>query len=72
MSFSEHFDPAAVGAAHAGCEATMASVRMGLRTAGVDLLGHGGVQLRLFDSAAWRLCDFGDGKGRRAEGRISS
>ena len=33
MSFSEHFDVAVVGAGHAGCEAAMASARMGLRTA---------------------------------------
>ncbi len=33
MSFSEHFDIAVVGAGHAGCEAAMASARMGLRTA---------------------------------------
>jgi len=33
MPFSEHFDVAVVGAGHAGCEAAMASARMGLRTA---------------------------------------
>jgi tRNA uridine 5-carboxymethylaminomethyl modification enzyme len=33
MDFSEHFDVAVVGAGHAGCEAAMASARMGLRTA---------------------------------------
>jgi tRNA uridine 5-carboxymethylaminomethyl modification enzyme len=33
MEFSEHFDVAVVGAGHAGCEAAMASARMGLRTA---------------------------------------
>ncbi len=33
MSFSEQFDVAVVGAGHAGCEAAMASARMGLRTA---------------------------------------
>jgi tRNA uridine 5-carboxymethylaminomethyl modification enzyme len=33
MAFSEHYDVAVVGAGHAGCEAAMASARLGLRTA---------------------------------------
>src|ERR1700744_5215244 len=33
MQFTEHFDVAVVGAGHAGCEAAMASARMGLKTA---------------------------------------
>jgi tRNA uridine 5-carboxymethylaminomethyl modification enzyme len=33
MAFSEHYDVAVVGAGHAGCEAAVASARMGLRTA---------------------------------------
>jgi tRNA uridine 5-carboxymethylaminomethyl modification enzyme len=33
MPFTEHFDVVIVGAGHAGCEAAMASARMGLRTA---------------------------------------
>src|SRR3982751_734169 len=33
MSFTEQFDAVVVGAGHAGCEAAMASARMGLKTA---------------------------------------
>jgi len=33
MSFTEQFDVAVVGAGHAGCEAAVASARMGLKTA---------------------------------------
>src|ERR1700758_3686818 len=33
MSFTEQFDVVVVGAGHAGCEAAMASARMGLHTA---------------------------------------
>jgi tRNA uridine 5-carboxymethylaminomethyl modification enzyme len=42
--FNEHFDVAVVGAGHAGCEAAMASARMGLKTAlftlNVDLIAQ--------------------------------
>jgi tRNA uridine 5-carboxymethylaminomethyl modification enzyme len=37
MSFTEQYDVAVVGAGHAGCEAAMASARMGLRTALITL-----------------------------------
>ena len=35
--FSEHYDVVVIGAGHAGCEASMAAARMGLRTALVTL-----------------------------------
>jgi tRNA uridine 5-carboxymethylaminomethyl modification enzyme len=42
--FNEHFDVVVVGAGHAGCEASMASARMGLKTAlytlNVDLIAQ--------------------------------
>ena len=34
---SEHYDVVVIGAGHAGCEASMAAARMGLRTALVTL-----------------------------------
>src|SRR3979490_2177901 len=44
MSFTEEFDVVVVGAGHAGCEAAMASARMGLKTAlytlNVDLIAQ--------------------------------
>jgi tRNA uridine 5-carboxymethylaminomethyl modification enzyme len=44
MNFSEQYDLVVVGAGHAGCEAAMASARMGLRTAlftlNVDLIAQ--------------------------------
>ena len=33
VSYTEQYDVVIVGAGHAGCEAAMASARMGLRTA---------------------------------------
>src|ERR1700719_86549 len=44
MKFDEHFEVVVVGAGHAGCEAAMASARMGLKTAlftlNVDLIAQ--------------------------------
>src|SRR5919202_4010813 len=44
MQFTEQFDIVVVGAGHAGCEAAMASARMGLKTAlftlNVDLIAQ--------------------------------
>jgi tRNA uridine 5-carboxymethylaminomethyl modification enzyme len=44
MQFTEHFDVVVVGAGHAGCEAAMATARMGLKTAlftlNVDLIAQ--------------------------------
>src|ERR1700687_3771109 len=44
MPFDEHFDVVVVGAGHAGCEASIAAARMGLKTAlftlNVDLIAQ--------------------------------